>query len=167
LLPLNPQGPFNVNTSIDGFFASDLSGTTAQITEYSASSYLFNFGGFPPVQVPVPGSTATASIATLPVTLPSAAADFPLSSLLLQELASTSVTIPPNSFGLYLGQLTTIQFDHLTLGETIRIDLPDDSSLTPASTSIPEPQSLVLLALGSLLLCGATRLRRKLSGKAE
>jgi hypothetical protein len=163
LLPLNPQGSFNVNTSIDGFFASDLGGTTAQITEYSASSYLFHFDGFPSAQVPVAGSAATASIASVPVTLPTATSDFPLSSLHLQASASTAVTIPPNDFGLYLGQLTTIRFDGLTAGETIRIDLPDDSSLTP----VPEPPSLVLLGLGSLIAWGATRLRTQKTEKGK
>jgi hypothetical protein len=166
LLPLNPQGSFSVNTSIDGSFASDLSGTTAQITEYSASTYLFHYAGFPPVEVPVAGSGAIASIASVPITLPTATSDFPLSSLHLQASASTAVTIAPNDFGLYLGQLTTIQFDGLTAGETIRIDLPDDSSLTPAA-SVPEPPSLVLLGLGSLIAWGATRLRTQKAEKGS
>ena len=162
LLPLNPEGPFSVNTSIDGSFASDLAGTTAQLTEYSASSYLFHYGGFPPAPVPVAGSAAIASIASVPITLPTATSAFPVSSLHLEASASTAVTIAPNDFGLYLGQLTTIQFDGLTVGETIRIDLPDNSSLT----SVPEPPSLHLV-LGSLIGWGAMRLRTRKAEKGK
>jgi hypothetical protein len=148
----NPQGPFNVNTSIDGFFASDLIGTTAEITGYSASSFLFNtFVGVNPV--PIPGTTAAVAIPMLPETLPMAASDFPTSSLELTGSASTPVTIPPSPLGspLYIGQLTTIQFDKLENRETIRIELPDNTSLTPGSANVPEPGSLILWALGSLL----------------
>ena len=159
LLPLNPQGPYNVNTSIDGSFASDLAGTAARITSYSASSFLFNFEGFPSIEVPVPGTTATATIAGLPETLPAATSDFPLSALHLQASATTPTTIPAGTFVQFLGQTTTIQFDMLTVGETIDINLPDDSSLTPVP--VPEPQSLTIL-LGSLLTLAALRSRRPL-----
>jgi hypothetical protein len=152
LLPSNQQGAFSVNASIDGSFASDLSGSTARITEYSASSYLANLSASG-VDI-FPGTTALASTAGLPDTLPTATADFPVSALDLQASASTPVVIPQNSFLPYLGQSTTIQFDMLTVGETIRIDLPDNSSLTPAT--VPEPPSgMVCVGLSSLLAFGA------------
>jgi hypothetical protein len=159
LLPLNFQGPYNVNTSIDGSFASDLADTTARLTSYSASSFLFNFEGIPSAEVPVPGTTATASIASLPETLPTATPDFPLSALHLQASATTPTTIPADTFVQFLGQSTTIQFDGLTVGETIDINLPDDSSLTPGA--VPEPQSLTLWGLGSLITFGAWTLRSR------
>ena len=163
-LPFNPQGPYNVNTSIDGFFASDLIGTTARITDFSASSSLVNFVGFPSVPVPVPGTTAAASIATLPESLPTVTSGFPLSSLHLQDSATTPTTIPSGTFVEFLGQVSTINFDMLAVGETISIELPDDSSLTP---TVPEPQSITLLGLGSLITLGATMLRKLMSRSAS
>jgi hypothetical protein len=164
LLTLNPQGTFSINTSIDGFFASDLLNSKSEITTYSASSYLFNYAGFPTVQVPIPGTTAAVAIPNLPETLPMTAGDFPLSSLELKGSANTLATVTPGSFGLYLGQLTTIEFDMLTPGETIRIHLPDDSSLTPASASVPEPPSFVLWGLGSLLVAAFGCYRKLTAG---
>jgi hypothetical protein len=164
LLTLNPQGTFHINTSIDGFFASDLVNPKSEITTYSASSYLFNFGGSPIAQVPLPGTTASVAIANLPQALPTTAANFPMSSLELKGSASTLATLPTDTFGLYLGQLTTIQFDLLTVGETIRIDLPDDTSLTPAAANVPEPRSFVLWGLGSLLAAAAGGYRKLTAG---
>ena len=163
-LPFNPQGPYNVSTSIDGFFASSMPLTTARITDYSASSFLFNFVGFPSVVVPVPGTTAAASIATLPESLPTVTSGFPLSSLHLQDSATTPTTIPSGTFVEFLGQVSTINFDMLAVGETISIELPDDSSLTP---TVPEPQSITLLGLGSLITLGATMLRKLMSRSAS
>ena len=160
-LPFNPQGPYNVSTSIDGSFASSMPLTTARITDYSASSFLFTdfTTGEPQVPIPIPGTTATASIAGLPESLPTVTSGFPLSSLHLQASATTPTTIPAGTFVEFLGQVTTIQFDGLTVGETIDIGLPDNSSLAPAG--VPEPHSLTLLGLGSLITLGAAWLRNR------
>src|SRR5260370_278414 len=101
--------------SIDGFFATTLIGSSARITNYSASSDLFG----------VAGSTAAVSVPASPMPLPLAAPGFPTGSLELSGSASTFVALDPGLiFRLDLEQVTTITFDNVTPGETLLIHLP-------------------------------------------
>ena len=136
LLTLRVQGPFIVNTDIDGSFGSNLPGTSAEATEYSASSDVLG----------VSGSTASVSLISSPVSLPTVPPNG------LYELAgssSTSLTIDPGYAGqYYIEQTTTISFSGVTAGEVLQIHLPDNTSLF----SVPEPSSLSMLLSASLFV---------------
>jgi PEP-CTERM motif len=149
LLTTNIQGSFNLNTFIDGFFAyipTSPPGTTPTITSYSATSDLKDIVG-----------SATVTLPVSPIPL-SRAASFPTGGLELTGSASSVVTIPAGFvYRDYLEQTTTLTFDHVTAGETLQIQLPDNTSLN----AVPEPGSLTLLGLGGLLTTGAAWRRKR------
>jgi hypothetical protein len=142
------QNTFNVNTTIDGTFAYIPVGSESPptLTTFASTSDLM---GFPP--------TATVSLPPSPVTL-STAPNFPTGGLELNGSANTVVTLPPGlSYRGFLEQTTTITFNNVTSGQTLQISFPLNTSLS----SVPEPGSCALLALGGVLTAAGAVWRRK------
>ncbi len=138
LLTPDIQGSFVLNTSIAGSFAyipTSPAGTIPELTIYSATSTLQNITG-----------SATVTLPGSPVPL-STAPDFPTGGLELSGSQTSVVTLPAGMvYQGYLEQVTTITFNNVSAGETLQIQLPDNTSLTPAP--VPEPGSLTPMLAG-------------------
>ena len=88
--------------------------------------------------------TASVALPIAPVTL-STAPNFPTGALALSGSANVGVPIPADVVVRdYLQQTTTITFNNVSAGETLQINLP----VTTTLSSVPEPASMTLMALG-------------------